>query len=106
MSCSIAREDLKKHDVGPDEDVVAYLGAALVLAVVVAGNGAATYVDPRAEAGVAEVGEVRDLGARSDLGTLELDVCACFGPVMEVGAAAQVGTRSAADVVSSPLARK
>ena len=68
--------------------MVAYLGAALVLAVVIAGDGASAYVDPRAEAGVAEVGEVRDLRTHPDFGALELDVCACFGPVMEVGAAA------------------
>ena len=71
----------------------------LVDAVVVAGDGARAYVDAGAHGGVADVGQVRHLGALADRGLLDLHVRAGLGAVEHMGARAQVGARAAVDAV-------
>ena len=71
----------------------------LVDAVVVAGDGARTYVDAGTHGGVADVGQVGHLGALADRGLLDFHVRAGLGSVEHVGARAQVGARAAVDAV-------
>ncbi len=66
----------------------------LVHAIIVAGNRACADVDAAAHGGVADVGEVRDLGALTNRGLLDLYVGAGLGTVEHVGAGAQVGARA------------
>ncbi len=71
-----ALADRDRRDQGgvrADEGAGADLGAVLVEAVVVAGDGAGADVGAGADARVAEIGEVVGLGARADLGVLDLD---------------------------------
>ena len=71
----------------------------LVHAIVVAGDGARAHVDAGAHGGVADVGQVRHLGALADRGLLDFHVCAGLGAIEHVGARAQVGARAAVDAV-------
>ena len=71
-----ALADLDRRDergVGADEGVGADLGAMLGEAVIVAGDGAGADVSARADAGIADIGEMVNLGALADLGLLDLD---------------------------------
>ena len=71
----------------------------LVHAVIVAGDGARAHVDAGAHGGIADVGQVRHLGALADRGLLDLHVRSGLGAVEHVGARAQVGARAAVDAV-------
>ena len=80
--------------------------AVLVDAVVVGGDRGGAEVRALADVGVADVGEVRDLGARADVGVLDLDERADLRALAQDGAGAQVGERADADaVVSSQSSR-
>src|SRR5690606_6704634 len=71
-----ARADRHRREqraVGADEGAVADGGGGLVHAVVVAGDGAGADVDLRADARVAQVGEVVGLAARAERRVLGLD---------------------------------
>lgn len=57
------------------------------------------HVDAGAHGGVADVGQVRHLGALADRGLLDLHVRAGLGAVEHVGTRAQVGARAAVDAV-------
>src|SRR5262245_63822670 len=59
--------------VGADLHLVFDHGAVLARAVVVAGDGARPDVDVAADRGVADIGEMVRLGARSDAARLDLD---------------------------------
>src|SRR5436190_1154427 len=88
LSYSIAGDEGRvdaRVDAGPDRRAV------LVAAVVVGGDVAGGDVAVLADVGVADVGEVRDLRARADLGVLDLDKRAGLGLRVQVGAGAQVG---------------
>ena len=71
--------------VGTDEGAVADHRSVLVRAIVVAGNGAGAEVHPGPDIGVADVGEVIDLGAQSDDGLLDFDEVADMGTTDQVG---------------------
>ncbi len=61
----------------------------LVEAVIVAGDGTGADVSARADAGVADIGEMVNLGALADLGLLDLDEVADMG----VGGEARAGSK-------------
>ncbi len=67
------RDRRDQRRIGADEGARADLGAVLVEAVVVAGDGAGADVGFGAHVGVADIGEVVDLGALGDHGVLDLD---------------------------------
>ena len=64
----------RRNEVGiaADEAVVTDLGAVLVIAVVVDNDRAAAEVDALADGRVADIGQVRNLGAVADGGLLQL----------------------------------
>ena len=75
-------------------DVVADRGAVLVRPVVVDDDRARADVAALADRGVADVGQVRHLGAVADLGVLDLDVGADLAAGAEHGAGPQVAERA------------
>ena len=81
---------------------VADLGAVLVAAVVVGGDRAGADVRAGADLGVADVGEVRHLGALADLGVLHLDERADLARRRR-GACPGAGTRTGPTWQSSPI---
>ena len=83
-----------QDDVAADVGVGADGGAVLVRAVVVGGDRAGAVVDPLADVGIAEVGEVVGLGAAAEGRVLDLDEVADVDLGAELGAAAQAGERT------------
>ena len=71
----------------------------LFLAVVVDGDAAAAHVDAAADIAVADVGEVRQLGAFANVGVFHLNVVADFYVVADNGVGAQVYVRTCGYVV-------
>ncbi len=61
----------------------------LVEAVIVAGDGAGADISARADAGIADISEMVNLGALADLGLLDLDEIADMGVLGEGGAGPQ-----------------
>ena len=59
--------------VGADKRVVADQGLVLVGPIVVAGDGARADINPRADLGIAQLGQVVDLGTRTDAGLFGFD---------------------------------
>src|SRR5512133_2110983 len=91
-----ARADLDgRHEdrVGPDERAVPDAGLVLLLAVVVAGDGARADVRAGAHEGVADVGEVVRLGALAEPRLLGLDAVADVRPLADVAPRAQARER-------------
>lgn len=80
-----------KVGVAADEAVVADLSAELVLAVVVAGDGAAAEVAVLAHVAVADVGQVADGIAPGEVGVLCLDISAQMHTVAGDGVDAHMG---------------
>src|SRR6266498_1345017 len=68
------RQGGNQHGIRSDEGAVADAGAVLLDPVVVHEHGAGADVHPGADVGVADVGEVRHLGAGADAGLLHLHV--------------------------------
>src|SRR6185312_14433777 len=86
-----ALADLHRRDqrrIGADERAGANLGAMLVEAVIVAGDGTGADVSASANAGVADISEMVNLGAFADLGLLDLHEVAD----MSVGGEARAGS--------------
>ena len=81
------------HEVGiaANEAVVADLSAELILAVVIAGDGAAAKVAVLAHIAVANVGQVADGVAPGEVGVLGLDVSAQMHAVIGDGVDAHMG---------------
>jgi hypothetical protein len=77
--------------VGAYEDVVVDLGGMFAGAVVVAGDGAGTYVYAVSDGCVAEVGEMVGLGAFADPGVFGLYEVADVGLFADLAAGAEVG---------------
>lgn len=86
-----------KVGVAADEAVVADLSAELVLAVVVAGDGAAAEVAVLAHVAVADVGQVADGVAPGKVGVLRLDISAQMHTAAGDGVDAHMG--EGADIV-------
>jgi len=80
-----------KVGVAADEAVVADLSAELVLAVVVAGDGAAAEITVLAHVAVADVGQVADGVAPGKVGVLRLDISAQMHTVAGDGVDAHMG---------------
>ena len=80
-----------KVGVAADEAVVADLSAELVLAVVVAGDGAAAEITVLAYIAVADVGQVADGVAPGKVGVLRLDISAQMHTVAGDGVDAHMG---------------
>ncbi len=68
-----------QRGVGADKGACPDLGPMLVEAVIVAGDGAGADVSARADARVADISEMVNLGALADLGLLDLDEVADMG---------------------------
>ena len=75
-------------------------GPVFAIAVVVRGDRARPEVRPLADVGVADVGEVWDLGTGSDLGVLDLDERARLRALAQDRSGAQVGERADAHAVA------
>ena len=86
-----------KVRVAADEAVIADLGAELILAVVVAGDGAAAEVAVLAHIAVADVGQVAHRVAPGKVGVLGLHVCTQMHAVVGDGVHPHMG--EGADVV-------
>src|SRR4051794_5035372 len=80
-----------QHRVNADPDVAADRSPVLAETVVVGGDRAGAEVAAGADLGVADVGEMRDLGALPDLRVLYLDEGADLGVRSELGTGTQIG---------------
>src|SRR4051794_1814038 len=80
-----------QHRVNADADIAADRSAVLAETVVVGGDRAGAEVAAGADLGIADVGEVRHLGALADPRVLHLDEGAGLGPWSELGTGTQVG---------------
>src|SRR5690606_21360976 len=80
--------------VAADEGIVADDRLVLVGAVVVAGDGARADVDPGADLGIADIGEVVGFRAFAHAGRLHLDEIADVGAGGKLGARAQACVRA------------
>src|SRR6185503_12550023 len=92
-----AARDAHRRDqrrVRADEAFVLDHGAVLLGAVVVAGDGAGADVDARADLGVADVGEVVGLRARTEAARLDLDEVADVHLLGQARARPQAGVRA------------
>ena len=74
----------------------------LVDAIIVAGDGAGADVDPGADLGIADVGQVVDLAGGAGAGILDLDEVADVVVVAQLGARAQAGEGADAVVGADP----
>ena len=86
----------RRNEVGiaADEAVVTDLGAVLVIAVVVDNDRAAAEVDALADGRVADIGQVRNLGAVADGGLLQLYEVADAAAVTDHALRADIGKRT------------
>ena len=96
------RDRRHEHVVGPGPGVVADHRAVLVHAVVVDEHGGRADVGVLADAGVADVAQMRHLGAGADVGSLDLDVGSDVHLVGQFGAGPQVGERADGDAGADP----
>ena len=98
-----------QRGVGADKGAGADLGAMLVEAVIVAGDGAGADISARADAGIADISEVVNLGALADLRLLDLDEIADMRVLGESGAGPQPrerpDRRAGADPATFPCNR-
>src|ERR1700674_603568 len=91
-----------KHCVHPDEGAVADHGSVLVDAVEVGRDRAGADVGVLAEVGVAQVGNVRDLAATTDLCPHELCEAAYVDVVGDLGVRPELGEGAAVRAVADP----
>lgn len=86
----------RRNEVGiaADEAVVTDLGAVLVIAVVVDNDRAAAEVDALADGRIADIGQVRNLGAVADGGLLQLYEVADAAAVTDHALRADIGKRT------------
>ena len=85
-----------------DKGAGADLGAMLVEAVIVAGDGAGADISARADAGVADISEMVNLGALADLGLLDLDEIADMG-VRRRGSAPGLSRANGPTIAPAPI---
>src|SRR6185312_14457905 len=85
----VRRDVLGDHAARSDIGTRADLGAMLGEAVVVAGDGSRPDIGARADASIADIGEMVDLGALADLSLLDLDEIADMSILAERGAGAE-----------------
>src|SRR5690606_24526680 len=77
-----------ERGVRADERARADDGRVLLLAIIVAGDGARADVGARADLGVAKIGQVAGLGARAEARVLDLDEVADLGALAKLRARA------------------
>lgn len=93
------RNRRNEHDIASHERAIAHGGGPLLLAVVVARDRACSDVDVFTKRRIPDVGKMRNLRPLPDRGLLDLDVRARLRTNAHMRFGAQIGTRTARNII-------